>query len=243
MIEQQISLYQKTQDIQLRNTLLEQSIPLIRKVAKQTRNIYANHMEFDDVVSIGILCMIECFEQFDIEKGLSFEAYAYTKIRFRIIDELGMNGFIPRRIRQESKIIHKAYDELANQLMREPSDIELAQYMNKDLNELSRNYQEMAWSQLLSFEDINESYGDRDLIDQKNLNPEQSFFKKEMSHQVAEALKKLSEKEQILISLYYYENCKLKEIGEIFDVSEARASQMHAQAIKKLKLFLQEELG
>jgi len=100
-MEQQISLYQKTQDIQLRNTLLEQSIPLIRKVAKQTRNIYANHMEFDDVVSIGILCMIECFEQFDIEKGLSFEAYAYTKIRFRIIDELGMNGFIPRRIRQE----------------------------------------------------------------------------------------------------------------------------------------------
>lgn len=243
MIEQQISLYQKTQDIQLRNTLLEQSIPLIRKVAKQTRNIYANHMEFDDVVSIGILCMIECFTQFDIEKGLSFEAYAYTKIRFRIIDELGMNGFIPRRIRQESKIIHKAYDELSNQLMREPSDIELAQFMNKDINELSRNYQEMAWSQLLSFEDMNESYGDKDLIDQKNLNPEQSFFKKEMSYQVTEALKKLSEKEQILISLYYYENCKLKEIGEIFDVSEARASQMHAQAIKKLKSILQEELG
>lgn len=243
MIEQQISLYQKTQDIHLRNILLEQSIPLIRKVAKQTRNIYANHMEFDDVVSIGILCMIECFEQFDIEKGLSFEAYAYTKIRFRIIDELGINGFIPRRIRQESKIIHKAYDELSNQLMREPSDIELAHYMNKDLSELSRNYQEMAWSQLLSFEDINESYGDKDLIDNKNLNPEQTFFKKEMSHQVTEALKKLSEKEQILISLYYYENCKLKEIGEIFDVSEARASQMHAQAIKKLKSILQEELG
>lgn len=243
MIEKEIVQYQKTKDIQLRNLLLEQSIPMIRKVAKMTRNIYANHMEFDDVVSIGILCMIECFEQFDVEKGLSFEAYAYTRIRFRIIDELGINGFIPRRIRQEAKIIHKAYDELANQLMREPSDIELANYMNKDINELSRNYQEMAWSQLLSFEDMNESYGDKDLIDHKNLNPEQSFFKKEMTHQVTEALKKLTEKEQILISLYYYENCKLKEIGEIFDVSEARASQMHAQAIKKLKMILQEEIG
>lgn len=243
MIENEIILYQQSKDIQLRNELLEKSIPLIRKVAKQTRNLYMNHMEFDDVVSIGILSMIDCFEQFDVSKGLSFEAYAYTKIRFRLIDELGINGFIPRRIRQEAKVIHKAYDELANQLMREPSDVELAEYMNKDLNEISRNHQEMAWSQLLSFEEIHESYGDKDLIDQKNLNPEQVFFKKEMSHQVTEALKKLSEKEQIIISLYYYENCKLKEIGEIFDVSEARASQMHAQAIKKLKSILQEELA
>ena len=114
--------------------------------------------------------------------------------------------------------------------------------MNKDLSEISRNHQEMAWSQLLSFEEMSETYGDKDLIDQTSLNPEQVFFKKEMSLQVTEALKKLSEKEQILISLYYYENCKLKEIGEIFEVSEARASQMHAQAIKKLKMILQEEL-
>lgn len=243
MIENEIIIYQNSKDIQLRNELLEKTLPLIRKVAKQTRNLYMNHMEFDDVVSLGILSMIECLEQFDGSKGMSFEAYAYTKLRFRLIDELGLNGFVPRRVRQESKIIHKAYDELANQLMRSPSDIELAEYMNKDLSEISRNHQEMAWSQLLSFEEMNESYGDKDLIDQKNLNPEQAFFKKEMSYQVTEALKKLSEKEQILISLYYYENCKLKEIGEIFDVSEARASQMHAQAIKSLKSILQEELG
>ena len=242
MIEKDIALYQKTKSIQLRNELLEQSLPLIRKVAKQTRNLYVNHMEFDDVVSVGILSMLDCFEQYDESKGLSFEAFAYTKMRFKLIDELGLNGFIPRRVRQEAKQIQKAYETLANQLMREPSDQELAEFMNKDLSEISRNHQEMAWSQLLSFEEMSETYGDKDLIDQTCLNPEQVFFKKEMSLQVTEALKKLSEKEQILISLYYYENCKLKEIGEIFEVSEARASQMHAQAIKKLKMILQEEL-
>jgi RNA polymerase sigma factor for flagellar operon FliA len=242
MIEKDIALYQKTKSIQLRNELLEQSLPLIRKVAKQTRNLYVNHMEFDDVVSVGILSMLDCFEQYDESKGLSFEAFAYTKMRFKLIDELGLNGFIPRRVRQEAKQIQKAYETLANQLMREPSDQELAEFMNKDLSEISRNHQEMAWSQLLSFEEMSETYGDKDLIDQTSLNPEQVFFKKEMSLQVTEALKKLSEKEQILISLYYYENCKLKEIGEIFEVSEARASQMHAQAIKKLKMILQEEL-
>lgn len=242
MIEKDIALYQKTKSIQLRNELLEQSLPLIRKVAKQTRNLYVNHMEFDDVVSVGILSMLDCFEQYDESKGLSFEAFAYTKMRFKLIDELGLNGFIPRRVRQEAKQIQKAYETLANQLMREPSDQELAGFMNKDLSEISRNHQEMAWSQLLSFEEMSETYGDKDLIDQTSLNPEQVFFKKEMSLQVTEALKKLSEKEQILISLYYYENCKLKEIGEIFEVSEARASQMHAQAIKKLKMILQEEL-
>ena len=242
MIEKDIALYQKTKSIQLRNELLEQSLPLIRKVAKQTRNLYVNHLEFDDVVSVGILSMLDCFEQYDESKGLSFEAFAYTKMRFKLIDELGLNGFIPRRVRQEAKQIQKAYETLANQLMREPSDQELAEFMNKDLSEISRNHQEMAWSQLLSFEEMSETYGDKDLIDQTCLNPEQVFFKKEMSLQVTEALKKLSEKEQILISLYYYENCKLKEIGEIFEVSEARASQMHAQAIKKLKMILQEEL-
>ena len=242
MIEKDIALYQKTKSIQLRNELLEQSLPLIRKVAKQTRNLYVNHMEFDDVVSVGILSMLDCFEQYDESKGLSFEAFAYTKMRFKLIDELGLNGFIPRRVRQEAKQIQKAYETLANQLMREPSDQELAEFMNKDLSEISRNHQEMAWSQLLSFEEMSETYGDKDLIDQTSLNPEQVFFKKEMSLQVTEALKKLSEKEQILISLYYYENYKLKEIGEIFEVSEARASQMHAQAIKKLKMILQEEL-
>ena len=242
MIEKDIALYQKTKSIQLRNELLEQSLPLIRKVAKQTRNLYVNHLEFDDVVSVGILSMLDCFEQYDESKGLSFEAFAYTKMRFKLIDELGLNGFIPRRVRQEAKQIQKAYETLANQLMREPSDQELAEFMNKDLSEISRNHQEMAWSQLLSFEEMSETYGDKDLIDRTSLNPEQVFFKKEMSLQVTEALKKLSEKEQILISLYYYENCKLKEIGEIFEVSEARASQMHAQAIKKLKMILQEEL-
>ena len=242
MIEKDIALYQKIKSIQLRNELLEQSLPLIRKVAKQTRNLYVNHLEFDDVVSVGILSMLDCFEQYDESKGLSFEAFAYTKMRFKLIDELGLNGFIPRRVRQEAKQIQKAYETLANQLMREPSDQELAEFMNKDLSEISRNHQEMAWSQLLSFEEMSETYGDKDLIDQTSLNPEQVFFKKEMSLQVTEALKKLSEKEQILISLYYYENCKLKEIGEIFEVSEARASQMHAQAITKLKMILQEEL-
>lgn len=242
MIEHEIKQYQTNKDIQLRNDLLEKSLPLIRKVAKQTRNLYINHMEFDDVVSIGIFAMIECFEQYDESKGMSFEAYAYTKVKFRLIDELGLNGFIPRRVRQEAKLIQKAYDELANELMREPTDPELADYMQKDLSEISKNHQEMAWTQILSFEEMNETYGDKDLIDRKNLNPEQIFFKKEMSEQVTEALKKLSEKEQILISLYYYENCRLKEIGEIFEVSEARASQMHSMAIKKLKDILTEEL-
>lgn len=240
MMELEIKNYQKNKSIQLRNDLLEKNLPLIRKVAKQTRNLYANHMEFDDVVSIGIFAMLECLEQYDETKGLSFEAYAYTKVRFKLIDELGLNGFIPRRVRQEAKLIHKAYDELANNLMREPSDLELAEYMGKEISEISKNHQEMAWSQLLSFEEMNETYGDKDLIDQKNLNPEQVFFKKEMTLQVTEALKKLSEKEQVLISLYYYENCRLKEIGEIFEVSEARASQMHSSAIKKLKDFLKE---
>ena len=123
MIEKDIALYQKTKSIQLRNELLEQSLPLIRKVAKQTRNLYVNHMEFDDVVSVGILSMLDCFEQYDESKGLSFEAFAYTKMRFKLIDELGLNGFIPRRVRQEAKQIQKAYETLANQLMREPSGV------------------------------------------------------------------------------------------------------------------------
>lgn len=239
-LQSEIVLYQANPHLEHRNDLIEAALPIVRKVAKQSRNLYGYHLDFDDVVSIGIIALVECIEDYDASKGMSFEAYAYTKIRFRLIDELGSLGFVPRRVRQEAKKVQEAYSQLAHSLMREPSHSELAAHLDMDVNNLSHLLQDGSSFQLMSLEAMQESYGDKDLVDHDAVDPELNFLQKVNVELLTEALKKLTEREQQLISLYYYENLRLKEIGQIFDVSEARVSQMHASILKKLKLHLED---
>lgn len=128
-------------------------------------------------------------------------------------------------------------------MLRSPSDEELADYLGMDVKSLSRHYQEVANSQLLSIDEMVDAYGDRDLEDTSISSPEQLFSKKMDVVLLEQALGKLSEKEQTMLNLYYVDQFKLKEIAEIFEVSEARVSQIHAQAIKKLQIKLKEDMG
>ena len=239
-LQAEIANYQANPHIDHRNFLIEEALPIVHKVARQSRNLYGYHLDFDDVVSIGIIALVECIEDYDSHKGMSFEAYAYTKIRFRLIDELGSLGFVPRRVRQEAKKVQEAYSQLAHSLMREPSHVELAKHLDMDANDLSHLLQDNSGFQLMSFEAMQESYGDKDLVDHNAVDPELAFLKKVNLELLTEALKQLPERDQQLISLYYYENLRLKEIGQIFDVSEARVSQMHAGILKKLKALLED---
>lgn len=240
ILQEQIAVYQAHPHIEHRNSLIEEALPIVHKVARQSRNLYGYHLEFDDVVSIGIIALVECIEDYDPTKGMTFEAYAYTKIRFRLIDELGSLGFVPRRVRQEAKKAQEAYSQLAHSLMREPTHAELARYMEMDAHDLSHLLQDHAGFQLMSFEAMQEAYGDKDLVDQSAIDPAMTFLKKVNVELLTEALKQLPERDQQLISLYYYDNLRLKEIGQIFEVTEARVSQMHAGILKKLKALMED---
>lgn len=232
--------YQLSKNLEVRNELILESLPLIEQFAKRNRNMYIHYWNVEDTISMGVLCAIDCIESYNDQKKLTFEAYLYSKLKFKLIDELRSYGFIPRRVSQQGKHVNEALDILTQQLSRTPSDEELASFLNMDVNQLSLHYYEISMNYLMSIEEIAETTGDRFLEDTLTLSPEQLFSKKQDLEQLKKAITILNEREQILINLYYVEQYKFKEIGVVFEVSEARVCQMHAQALNKMKKYLKE---
>ena len=232
--------YQLSKNLEVRNELILESLPLIEQFAKRNRNMYIHYWNVEDTISMGVLCAMDCLENYDAQKNLTFEAYLYSKLKFKLIDELRSYGFIPRRVSQQGKHVNEALDILTQQLSRTPSDEELASFLNMDVNQLSLHYYEISMNYLMSIEEIAETTGDRFLEDTLTLSPEQHFSKKQDLEQLKKAIASLNEREQILINLYYVEQYKFKEIGVVFEVSEARVCQMHAQALNKMKKYLKE---
>ena len=232
--------YQRSKDVEVRNELILDSLPLIEQFAKRNRNMYIHYWNVEDTISMGVLCAMDCVESYDAQKNITFEAYLYSKLKFKLIDELRSYGFVPRRVSQQGKQVNEALETLTQQLSRTPTDEELASYLNIEVSQLSLHYYEISMNYLMSIEEIAETTGDSFLEDTLSLSPEQIFNKKQDVEQLKQAILCLSEKEQILINLYYVEQYKLKEIGEIFEVSEARVCQMHAQALNKMKEYLKE---
>lgn len=237
---EKLNLFLQTKDLGLRNELVLDYAFVVRNVAKSTRGYYANYATFDDIVNQGIITLIDCLERYDQSKNMEFEPYAYVRIRNSIIDYIRKTDFLPRRVRQKAKQINQAHTELSHELMREPSDVELAEHLSISVDELSKHYGEVANANLLSLEEIEAYVGNDEGIDIPSgmSDPKQVFDRKVMQSLLKDAIDTLPEREQIVISLYYFENLKLKEIAEVLEVSEARVSQMHSKILGKLQDYM-----
>lgn len=245
MMESELKLlkYHDEHSMELRNELVMDYIYIVRNVAKSTRGLYSNFANFEDVVNNGVITLIDCIEKYDAKKGMQFEPYAYTRVKQATIDYIRKQDYLPRRVRQRARDVSKCFNDLANQLMREPSDVELAEYMNISLEELNKHYSEMSTGNFLSVEELSVFLSNDDYED-KNLehDPKAQFEKKELRRHLINAINTLNEKERLVVSLFYYENLKLKEIAEVLEVSDARVSQIHSKAILKLKSALIQEM-
>lgn len=242
-LEVKLYKYSEAPSMALRNELVMDYIYIVRSVAKSTRGLYQNYANFEDVVNNGVITLIDCIEKYDASKGMLFEPYAYTRVKQATIDYIRKQDYLPRRVRQMARDVSNKFNELANNLMREPSDAELAEYMGISVEELSRHYGEMSTGNFLSVEELsiflsNEDYEDH-VVEH---NPKAQFEKKELRRYLIKAIKELNEKEKLVVSLFYYENLKLKEIAEVLEVSDARVSQIHSKAILKLKHALMQEM-
>ena len=129
--------YQLSKNLEVRNELILESLPLIEQFAKRNRNMYIHYWNVEDTISMGVLCAMDCLENYDAQKNLTFEAYLYSKLKFKLIDELRSYGFIPRRVSQQGKHVNEALDILTQQLSRTPSDEELASFLNMDVDRKS----------------------------------------------------------------------------------------------------------
>ncbi|MEM1485274.1 FliA/WhiG family RNA polymerase sigma factor [Oscillospiraceae bacterium PP1C4] len=235
--------YKETKDVKLRNELVMHYSYIARIVAVQMNGVYANFAQAEDIVNQGIITLIACVERYDESKGVKFESYAFMRVRGSVIDFVRKQDWLPRRVRQASKEIYTVHDQLCNELMREPSQQEIADRMGIPINTLHKHYSEATNSVMLSFEELIQNVSQMDglLVSfyDKNSLPENHIFQQELKALLQEAIENLTENERLAVTLYYYEHLKLLDISKILMVSEQRVSQIISKAIQKLRYKLE----
>lgn len=231
-------------DLSARNKIVLAYDGLVKSVASQLRNMATTAVQQEDMVSQGMMTLIECVEKFDDTRGMKFESYAYMRIRGSIIDQLRKQDWIPRRVRKNANEINNAFTELSNELLREPTDDELAKYLDMPLQEYVKQSSEISNAVTLSFEDLlqNAKEDEQDISGFES-SPEKVLLKTELREVLAKAIDNLRDQEKKVISLYYYNEMFLNEIAEVMNVSPQRIGQVHAKAIMKIKKEIEDYLG
>ena len=200
----------------------------------------------DDLMSLGMMGLFDALNKFDINRDLKFDTYASFRVRGAIIDGLRKEDWLPRSAREKAKKMEAHIEKLEQQLMRHVTPEELAQYMDLSVDEVYQTVQEHFFSNVLSIneqQDQDESEGKAFVIrDDQTKTPEQVSVHTELISDLELNIKKLNEKEQLVLSLFYTEEMTLTEIGEILELSTSRISQIHSKALFKLRKLLSDEV-
>ena len=241
--------YKQCQDESVREKLILKYASFVKYVAGRMAINLPSNVEYDDLVSYGIFGLIDAIEKFDPDRAIKFKTYAKTRIRGAILDELRVLDWTPRSIRQKSKQLERAYAELETKLGREATDQEISEYMGISKKELHKMFDDSKQSLMISLDE-----GDPDgetgasrmdfVQDSGQACPEMNAEKAELKKLLAQEIANLSERERLVITLYYFEKLTSKEIGRILGVSDSRISQLHTKAVTRLrgKVRLQELL-
>lgn len=231
-----------------RESLILNFAPLVKYVAGRVSVGLPSNIEQSDLVSYGMFGLIDAIEKYDLGRNIKFETYAIARIKGAIIDELRSIDWIPRSIRSKARTVEKAHAVLEGRLHRTPTDAEVAQEMEISLEDLQRLYGQISFVSVAALDElltVGTDRGDRlslvdTLQDKSAEDPEASFAAVESKRLLAGAINRLSEREKIVITLYYYEGLTLNEIGQVLGVTESRVCQMHTKAVMQLRGKLQE---
>ena len=243
-------LYKRTGDQGARNRLILAYSPIVKYAAGRMASRMPAHVEIADLISYGMVGLIQAVERFEPERGIKFEAYAGTRIRGAIFDELRSLDWVPRSVRGEAREIEKATVELSTRLHRMPTDAELAAQMSMEPEELDASLQRVGDARMVALDqpwDVSESDGfettlletlpDRDAVD-----PAASVDAAELRERIADAIGHLPERERTVLGLRYHQDLRFSEIGEILGVTESRISQIHAKAVLQIRALLPDGL-
>lgn len=236
MVEEIWKKYSEEKSPELREQLIIACLPYIKSTAHRL-SIYANQsQDTDDLISAGIIGLIDAIEKYDPTKGASFKNYAQHRIRGSIMDEIRSMDWVPYSTRDKARRIEKAYTELEQNGNGFPNDEEVAKFLGMALDQFYEALIEVNRMTISLLDDI--FYDDEDIIngpeDENARDPENELILTEIESIVGEAIERLPEKERLVITLYYYEELTMKEIGKILDVTEARVCQLHSSAILRL---------
>ena len=237
--------YILTRDVDLRNDIVMHYADLVKYIALRMRGTYKNYAQLDDVVNQGIIALIDAVEKFEPARGIKFETFASIKVKGSIIDYIRSQDWVPRRLRKMSGDLEATSNTLYTELGRQPTHSEIAKAMNLSTQQLDRVMEQTYSFNLLSYEEViwqkMSSLSSFDLAsDSVEESPERKLMEDDLRWQLSSAVDSLNERERTVISLYYYENLKLKEIAEVLGVSESRVCQIHSATILKMKRNMRE---
>ncbi len=240
--------YTKSKDQGVRDRLILTYAPLVKYVAGRLGSGLPAHVDENDLVSYGLLGLIGAIERFDPNRDIKFETYAIARIKGSIIDELRAMDWVPRSVRSRARDIERAIGELERKLMRAPTDEEISEKLGVSVDDLNESLSEIGRSSIAALDElwtISSGAGGGDQValidtieDTQGPEPQSELAQTELKEALGEAIARLPEREKLVVTLYYYEELTLREIGEVLGVTESRVSQLHTKAILRLKARL-----
>jgi RNA polymerase sigma factor for flagellar operon FliA len=237
--------FKRSGDRALRDRLILTYAPLVKYVAGRLGSGLPAHVEEGDLVSYGLLGLIGAIERFDPERDIKFETYAIARIKGSIIDELRSMDWVPRSVRARARDIERTIAQLEAKLGRAPTDEEIARKLDIE-EEFQESLLEISRTSIAALDELwssSSTGGDPialiDTIeDPQAAEPQAAMAHTELREALGEAIARLPEREKLVVTLYYYEELTLREIGEVLGVTESRVSQLHTKAILRLKARL-----
>ena len=235
--------YKQTGDARIRDQLIVRYSPLVKFVAGRVSAGLPHSIDQSDLVSYGMFGLIDAIEKFDTDRQIKFETYAITRIKGAIIDELRSIDWVPRSVRAKARAVEQAYASLEASLGRAPSDAEVAAELQISENDLQQIFGQISYIGIVALDEvISGGSGDRgesstlgDTLADRGDGPMAAFEVEEMKQILAGAINRLGDREKIVLSLYYYENLTLAQIGKVLGVTESRVCQIHTKAIMQLR--------
>ena len=239
--------YRRSKDKGIRDRLILTYAPLVKYVAGRVGSGLPAHVDEEDLVSYGLLGLMGAIDRFDPSRDIKFETFAIARIKGAIIDELRSLDWVPRSVRSRARDIERAMADLERELHRAPTDEEIAEKLGMTEEELDESLTDISRSSIAALDELwtisGSSGGDQvaliDTIeDTSGPDPQGALAQTELREALGEAIARLPEREKLVVTLYYYEELTLREIGEVLGVTESRVSQLHTKAILRLKARL-----
>lgn len=226
-----------------RDELIVEYVPLVKYLAQRIALKLPNHVEIDDLVNSGIIGLIDAIEKFEPSRGIKFKTYAEFRIRGAIFDGLRSLDWVPRSVRKQKKMVEQSYAQLEQKLGRHATDEELSKNLGVDLQEFYKILDNLKGVTLGKFVELNNndsqsSDGDSAIAfipDDSTDDPYHKFQKQELTEILAEAIRNLPDKERYVVSLYYFDELTMKEIGTVLSITESRVSQLHTKSMIRLR--------
>ncbi|MFM2478318.1 RNA polymerase sigma factor FliA [Celerinatantimonas sp. MCCC 1A17872] len=222
-------------------TIVAKHSSLVKRIAHHLMARLPASVIVEDLIQAGMIGLIEAARNFDGSKGASFETYAGIRIRGAMLDEIRRGDWVPRSVHKNSRMINEAIASVEREKGRDAKDTEVAAYLEVSIGEYHAMLSDVSSGKILGIDDLGVS---EDVLSNEasraHNRPFEGFANERFQQALSDCISHLPEREALVLSLYYDEELNLKEIGEVLSVSESRVSQIHSQALARLKVRMQD---